>query len=123
MPPQPLPAPFLERAIQDVDSSLLAQPYQKPHVVNGHQPQPQDILDHEQVPQIPAGNGGAGLAIALQIQRFRGTLERSSLDVEPAAGQPGGAVTPTPSGGLAIEEIHSAGDPLQQVPRKSDTHK
>ena len=87
------------------------------------QPQPEHVLHHEEVPEIAAGIGGAGLAVALRVERLGRPLERGAADVDPAGRQPRGAVPAVPRGGDAVEQVHAARDSLEQIRRKSDSHK
>ena len=66
---EPLAAPVVERAGQDMAPGLLAQPDQEADVVQRDQPEPQHVLDHEQMAQVAARVGAAGLAVAFRIER------------------------------------------------------
>src|SRR5688572_20572203 len=81
---EPVSAPALERAVQDVGPGLLAEPHQKSDVVDRNQAQPQHVLDDEQVPEIASGIRGARLAITGGIERLGRPFERGAPHVDPA---------------------------------------
>src|SRR6476661_2175929 len=112
MPLEPFPPPVIEGAVEDAGPGLLAEPHQKPHVVDRDQAQPEHVLDHEQMPEVTPRDRGTGLAVALRIERLGGPLERGAPYVDSAGGQPRRTVPPVPGGGDAVEEIYSARDPL-----------
>src|SRR4051794_11171827 len=75
------------------------------------------------MPEVAPRDGGAGLAVALRIERLAGSLELSTAYVDPARRQPRGAVPAVPRRRDTVEEVHPARDPLEQIGGKADSHK
>src|SRR3954447_23846668 len=129
---EPLAAPALEGAVQDVSPGLLAQPDQEPDVMNRDQPQSQHVFDHEEVPEIASRIRGAGLTVTGGIERLGRAFQPRPPHINSAVRQPGGRA-PARGGGPrgravaggsnAVEEIDSPRNSLQQIGRKANSHK
>src|ERR1700675_1332477 len=92
MAAEPLTAPAIEGAVQDMRPGLFTQAYQEPDVVDRDQAQPEHVFDHEQVPEITPRIRGAGLTIAGGIERLGRTLQPCASHIDPAIRQPGRSV-------------------------------
>jgi hypothetical protein len=113
----------VERTTQNVGSGLLAQPDQKPNVMDRDQPEPEDVFHHEEVSQIAPRVRRTGLTIAAGVERRRRFLERCPPHIEPAGGKPRGTVAAVPGCGHAVEHVDPSRDPLQQIGGKANAHK
>src|SRR5918997_4317196 len=85
MAAEPLAAPAGERAIEDMGACLLTKPHKKTDVVDGDESQTEDVVHHEQVPQIPSRVSRACLTIAGGVERLDRTLERGTFYVHPSS--------------------------------------
>src|SRR6266487_636057 len=64
----PLGSPPCEPARADGSLHFVREPNQVPHIVQRQEPQPQQLLRDEQVPEVAAREGSAGLAVARLVQ-------------------------------------------------------
>src|SRR3954470_1072909 len=89
---EPLAAPALEGAVQDVSPGLFTQPDQELDVMNRDQPQSQHVFDHEQVPEIASRIRRAGLTVTGGIERLSRAFQPRPPHINSAVRQPGGPV-------------------------------
>src|SRR4051794_41723580 len=75
------------------------------------------------MPEVAPRNRGAGLAVALRIERLGRSLELGAAHVNPTSRQPSGAVPAVPRRRDTVEEVHPARDPLEQIGGKADSPK
>src|ERR1041384_828888 len=99
----PLGGPPCEPARADRSLHLVREPNQIPHIVQRQEPQPQQLLRDEQVPEVAAREGGAGL-----VQRPRILAVPGVADVHRAIVREGGAVAAVAGGRDAVEQIDAA---------------
>src|SRR5438034_10657772 len=101
----PFGGPPCEPALADDRLHLVREPNQVPHIVQRQEPQPQQLLRDEQVPEVAAREGGAGLAVARLVQRPRILAVLGVANVHRAVGREGGAVAAVAGGRDAVEQI------------------
>ena len=88
------------------------------YIVQGQKARAQHLVGGEQVPQIGAGESGAGRAGAGSVQRPGVVAEIGAADVDAARTGEGGAVAAHSRRGDAVEQVHAALDARQQVARE-----
>src|ERR1043166_4719443 len=83
------------------------------YVVQREQPQTEDLVGHDEVPDVRPGKPAAGGAGALAVQRRVVGAELRAFDVESPVRGERGAVASHPRRRDAVEEIDSARDTLE----------
>ncbi len=77
---------------------------------------------YNQVAQVGAGEGAAGVAVAAFIDRAPVPGKAGIHQVQPALGGEGGIVPRQAGGQDAIEDIHAAGNAVDQVLGSANAH-
>ena len=111
-----------KRPIGNVDAHLLHQPNQRAQVVDGEQRTSEQFLGHDQVTDVGAREGFAGVAVAGVVNGTGVAGEVCVHHVEAAFGRERGMVTREAGGEDAIEDVHAAGDAVDQVFGSPDAH-
>src|SRR5687768_12069332 len=92
------------------------------YIVQGEQADAEDLIAHEEMPNVRAAETGAGDTLAGLVEWQGVAPVLRPLDVEAAGAREDGSVSPHASRGDAVEHVHSAADALDQVGREPDTH-
>src|SRR5262249_35788258 len=91
-------------------------------IMQAQEPQPEDLLLVEQVPNVRAREPGAGGAAGVLVERAGGTGDLACLDVQlPLPGQ-GAAGARVPRPGDAVEHVDAALADLEDADRIADPH-
>src|SRR5688500_1275686 len=76
---EPVAAPAVERAGANLGASPRHQRHEEMYIVQGEEAQPQDLIGHEEVPDVRAREARAGDAAARLVQRPRVGAELGAL--------------------------------------------
>src|SRR5688572_17172726 len=92
------------------------------YIVQGEKSQPEDLVGHEQVPDVGTGEPGARRAPAHLVNGPWIGSQLRSPHVEPTGAGEGGAVPSHPRRRNAVEEVDAARDTLDEVLREPHAH-
>src|SRR6267378_1316881 len=119
---QPIARPGIEITAPDGIPRLPDERHEEMYIVQGEEAEPQDLLRHEEMPDVRSAEAGARGAIALRVKGVRIGAELRALDVQSPVPGESGPVPPHARWRDAVEEVHAAANPLDQIFGEADSH-
>src|SRR5690348_10913020 len=110
VPREPVAAPRGDCPGADRATRVAHQLDEEMYIVQGKQAKPEDLIGHEEMPDVRPRKSSAGAAIALLVQRTFVRAELGALDVEAAVPRERRAIATHSCGRHAVVEIDAAKD-------------